>query len=239
MFKNKLQKRHHKMDQPGFKKRHLQLFFKSPGDILRGLILNRLSFWRGSWSILSFLVDFFSTSGNGPKLTPGSTQNATKKSQKVNQKVWKSQPKSLKTSTKSWIFFEPWLVHLMVSFLQLIFEHSSLWSTWCTGSSWWTSSMSSTCCTGTTWLTWSHTAETTEATETTVAAETTKGGCQTTRGLSPHLTIPSRPPWIPSSLLNIPQLSLSMIDMQSKSNYCGPTKIIPPCAIPPYPKSRW
>ena len=63
-----LQKRHHKMDQPGFKKKLFQLFLKSPGDILRGLILNRLSFWRGSRSILrSFLVDFFSTSGNGPK----------------------------------------------------------------------------------------------------------------------------------------------------------------------------
>ena len=63
-----LQKRHHKMDQPGFKKRLFPTFFKSPGDILRGLILNRLSFWGGSRSILrSFLVDFFSTSGNGPK----------------------------------------------------------------------------------------------------------------------------------------------------------------------------
>ena len=61
-----LQKRHHKMDQPGFKKKLFPTLFKSPGDILRGLILNRLSFWRGSWSILkSFLVDFFPTSGNG------------------------------------------------------------------------------------------------------------------------------------------------------------------------------
>ena len=63
-----LQKRHHKMDQPGFKKNTFSNFFKSPRDMLRGLILNRLSFWGGSRSILrSFLVDFFSTSGNGPK----------------------------------------------------------------------------------------------------------------------------------------------------------------------------
>ena len=53
-----LQKRHHKMDQPGFKKTCSRLVLKSPGDILRGMILNRLSFWRGSPSILrSFLVD--------------------------------------------------------------------------------------------------------------------------------------------------------------------------------------
>ena len=54
----------------GSKKDFFQLFLKSPGDILRGLVLNRLSFWGGSRSILrSFLVDFFSTSGNGPKLS--------------------------------------------------------------------------------------------------------------------------------------------------------------------------
>ena len=52
----------------GSKKDFFQLFFASPGDIPRGLIFNRLSFWRGSRSILrSFLVDFFPTSGNGPK----------------------------------------------------------------------------------------------------------------------------------------------------------------------------
>ena len=44
----------------GSKNDFFQLFLKCPGDILRGLILNRLSFWRGSWSILkSFLVNFF------------------------------------------------------------------------------------------------------------------------------------------------------------------------------------
>ena len=31
MFKNKLRKRHHKMDQPGFKKRLCQICFKVPG----------------------------------------------------------------------------------------------------------------------------------------------------------------------------------------------------------------
>ena len=36
----------------GSKKDFFQLFLKSPRDILRGLILNRLSFWGGSRSIL-------------------------------------------------------------------------------------------------------------------------------------------------------------------------------------------
>ena len=66
------QRTHHKVHQPGFQIRFFfQLFFEmSQGHFEGGMILIRLSFWRGSWSILrSFLVDFFSTSGNGPKLS--------------------------------------------------------------------------------------------------------------------------------------------------------------------------
>ena len=59
---------------------------------------------------------------------------------------------------------------------------SSLWSTWCTGSSSWTSSMSSTWCAGTTWSTWSQTTETeTARTEATAFTATTKGGAREAR----------------------------------------------------------
>ena len=63
-----LQKRHHKMDQPGFKKKLFPTFFlKSRGhfegsDFKPFVILARVPV-----DFKSFLVDFFSTSGNCPK----------------------------------------------------------------------------------------------------------------------------------------------------------------------------